>query len=213
MAAALVFVGVGCSESVGTGPSDSGSEMFVGSNVSAFELLVASVDFEDATVAQPVRERPDPSVGRPDTPANPPHPFARLLHALNLTAEQRAQVADMLGKFHECTKEAHQMMRKHQSDVIAQVKAAREEILKKLEAGEITREEAIEAIRALNARAREALRNSNIAQRIREMLVECEKSFLRSLSSILTEEQQAILKRYLNSRGFADVTVSRGVRG
>lgn len=79
-------------------------------------------------------------------------------------------------------------------------RAARKEILAKVESGEMTREEARAAIRALNERLRNALKESGIRERVREMMKSCDDTFLRALAQILTEEQRAILDRYLASR-------------
>lgn len=166
----------------------------------SFELLAQPADFQDATLEQEMRERPDPRGGDDKRGPKVRHPFGRLLNALNLTEEQRTQVAELLEKHKACADEAMSVLKEHNSELIAKAREERDAIKAKVEAGEMTREEARAAIRALNERLRNALKESGIRERVREMLKSCDDEFLRALAQILTEEQRAILERFLASR-------------
>lgn len=166
----------------------------------SFELLAQPADFYDATVEQEMREKPDDRRG--DNRRGPAvvHPFGRLLNALNLTEEQRTQVAELLRKHKACADEALAIMKQNNQAIMEKARAARAEILAQVEAGTMTREDARAAIRALNERVRNALRNNDLRERVREMLKSCDAEFLRALRQILTEEQVVIFDRWLASR-------------
>ncbi|GMV52981.1 MAG: hypothetical protein D8M52_01015 [Chlorobi bacterium] len=164
-----------------------------------FENMQTSIDVTDCSIENEMRERPDPNKGgRPDRPAF--HPWQRLINALKLTPEQQASVKDLLAKFSSCTDEARNIMKDHQLEIIQRANQARADVIAQVRAGEITRKEALEKIRAINKDAREALRNSDVAKRVREMVKNCEDEFLASLDSVLTPEQKEILKKYLDHR-------------
>lgn len=165
-----------------------------------FDLLAQPADFYDATVEQEMREKPDDRRGDHRRGPAVVHPFGRLLNALELTEEQRAQVAELLKSHKDCAGEALALMKEHNQAIMEKARAARAEILAQVEAGTMTREEARAAIRALNERVRNALRNSDLRERVREMLKSCDAEFLRGLRQILTPEQQVIFDRWLAAR-------------
>ncbi|MBI2794288.1 MAG: hypothetical protein HYX66_06545 [Ignavibacteria bacterium] len=134
------------------------------------------------------------------------HPFGRLLKALNLTDDQVSQVRGFLADHDTCVRAAMGDFKASMRGIIARAKAARAEVLAALQAGDITREQAREKIRAINADARAALKNSDARNQAREAMKACDDEFLASLKGILTEEQLAILERYLANR-------STGTRG
>ncbi len=136
----------------------------------------------------------------------PHHPFSRLIKALNLTDDQASQVRGFLADHDTCVHAAMGDLHATMREIIARAKAARLEVLAALQAGDITREEAREKIRAINAAARDSLKNSDVRNKTREAMKACDDEFLASLKSILTEEQLAILERFLANR-------STGTRG
>jgi polyhydroxyalkanoate synthesis regulator phasin len=173
----------------------------------SFDLTVDAVDFEDGTLENEIRVRPDrKDVGtsdrrgddkRPD--AGMRHPFGRLLNALNLTEEQRPQVAELLKAHHDCVKSAHALYREHMAGLFERARAARQSIIEQVKNGEITRQEGREKMHALMKALREAVNNSNVKARVEEMMKNCDNQFYRGLSQILTEEQNALLRRYIAS--------------
>jgi hypothetical protein len=201
-AAVAAIVLTSCGDTAATQPADDTYSLYVNGASSSAELLAVPQEFDDATVENEFRVKPNPTdnVGPNGGGRGIPNPFARLLQALNLTEDQRAQVATLLEEHRACATEALKVLREHNQTIIEAAKAARQEVLAKLEAGEITPEEARAAIKQINQRAREALKNSEVLQRVREMLKACDDAFIRSLSSILTEDQLAILKRWMDGK-------------
>jgi len=196
--AAGAFAGLAlsaCSDAnVSPAVDNSGTE-----EMSTYALVSAPLEFDDATIDQPVKERPNPNLD-PRGPKPMPHPFARLLKALNLTEDQALQVRTFLQEHDDCVRAAMNAMHEQQRAIIERAKAARQEVLDALKAGEITREEAKAKIHAINQAAREALKNATNRAAVKEAIKACDAAFLRQLASILTEEQMAILKRYLEGK-------------
>lgn len=178
---------------------------------SSYALLAAPLRFDDATIENEAKERPNPNVD-PKGRKPLPHPFARLIKALNLTEEQQAQVRQFLAEHDTCVKNALAMHHEQMRAIIARAKAAREEVIAAYKAGEITREEAKEKINAINQAAREALKNSTDREQIKEILKGCDDKFLRQLASILTDEQMAILKRWMEGHKDTGGDTSTGGR-
>lgn len=214
VAAFLMIVVTGCTENT-TAPADDPLNGLY-AQPSATDQLVLPVEMQDATIetdallvpneyadaieAEAVRgdnRRPSDHMNNPRLPGA----FHRLLGALNLTDEQAEKVQELLGKHHECVASALSVLREHVKTILDGVKEARHEVLAKLQAGEITREEARAAIREINARARQALKDSNVIARVREMLKACDQEFIEALKGILTPDQLEILQRWLDHRG------------
>lgn len=169
----------------------------------------------DGSVPEFVRENAagaprEANAARPENAGNPPNPFMPLLRALQLNADQRDAVGPMLAAFHDCAHAAMKKGRETHQALIESLMEKRKEIRAALEAGEITREEAIKAIRELNARARNA--SNDIRGKVREAIIECEKAFYASLADILDDKQLEVLKRWLNSRGGGDKGPAGGGR-
>lgn len=206
----VLMISTGCTETSTTSPEDDGLALYSSSTESSDGLLLP-MNVEDATldnammVSSNANDFCDNAGGevRDNGRDRKPHPgpFDRLLRALKLTTEQQAQVREFLAAHKECVSSAMQVMREATSEIIEGANAARQEVLAKLQAGEITREEARAAIREINQRAREAIKNSDVVARVREMLKSCDEEFIAKLKQILTEDQLALLDRWLNSRG------------
>ena len=198
----------GCSEA--TEPTnESASGQFVEyTELTSYDLVIGSMEIEDATFENEVRVKPDrgamgptdsrgPRDDRPDGGMR--HPFGRLLNALNLTEEQRLQVAELLKTHHDCIKSAHDIYREHVSEIMTAAREAHKGIMASYRNGEISREEARAQLQQLNRRVREALKNSNALARVREMMKACDDEFFRSLAAILDDEQRVLLRRYIAS--------------
>lgn len=210
---ALLIV-TGCTDSVTT-PADDPSDMFSGVNANSTDLVLP-VQLEDCTLETDLSVVPSPyadAIQEGDRSADDhrdgdrvgrrhiPGPFDRLLRALNLTDEQKEHVGELLKKHHDCVGEALSVLREHVKTIVDGANEARHEVIAKLRAGEITREEARAAIREINARARQAIKDSNIIARVREMLKACDQEFVDALKGMLTPEQLEILQRWLDHRG------------
>lgn len=224
IAIALVgfFVTTGCDPNT-LNPTPGTAPMFSDVNATnSFDVLESSFVITDATLDQDMHimygegdergrggrgrgpggrgpgDRSDSA--RPRSDSAHPHPYARLLTALNLTEEQRPAVAALLQAHKDCITAALEVHRAAMDALLSEAKAQRESIKAQLDAGEITREEARAALRRLNARVREAIKNSGVREEVRAMMKNCDDEFIAGLSQILTEEQKAILDRWLASR-------------
>jgi polyhydroxyalkanoate synthesis regulator phasin len=185
---------VACSE-MGSNPAE---PMAIFSNVeTTFDLNGQPVEFSDATLEIPmvVRERPSDKGSK-----GPRNPFERLLGALKLTDEQKAQVTDLLAAHKACATAALEALKAAERAIMEAAKASRDEIKAGVEAGTITRDEARQQLRDLNKATREALKNLPEREAARTALKNCDDTFLAALGSILTEDQKVILEKYIASR-------------
>lgn len=206
-ASLVVMLATGCTEQTSTSPQNVTSAVTV-PEFEASATMLLPVEVSDATIENEVRVRPNPNDDR-GTDNNQPGkrwgvqrgPFDRLLKALNLTDDQKAAVGDILHKHHDCVDAAMQTLREHVKTIVDSANAARRDVLAKLRAGEITRDEARAAMKSITERVRTALRNGNIVQRIHEMLKACDDEFVSNLKGILTPEQLDILQRWLDHQG------------
>jgi hypothetical protein len=161
-----------------------------------FELNGAPIEFTDATLDMPmaVEARPDKDKRGVRSP------FDRLLAALNLTEEQKAQVAALQEAHKACATAALEALRAAERAIMEKAKADREAIKAEVAAGTKTKEEARAAIRGINAATREALKNLPERAAAREAMKACDDRFLAGLRSLLTEDQAAILEKFLADR-------------
>lgn len=207
--AACLMVFTGCTDAVTTQPSDVAGEALTSGYEPTADLIIPS-DIYDGSVENEVRVKENPRDFRDKNDDRRPRflhgPFDRLLRALKLTEEQKGQVGEFLAAHKECVGAAMQVLRDHVSTIMEEANQARADVIEKLRAGEITREEARAAIREINQRAREALKNSDVIARVREMLKACDEEFIEKLKGILTPEQLEILQRWLDHRGSGDPT-------
>lgn len=161
-----------------------------------FELNGAPIEFVDATFDMPMAVE-----GRPDNDKRGIRsPFDRLLAALNLTDEQKAQVRSLQEAHKACATAALEALRAAERAVLDKAKADREALKAEVAAGTKTKEEARAAIRAINAATREALKNLPERAAAREAMKACDDAFLAGLRGLLTEDQAVILERFLADR-------------
>jgi hypothetical protein len=200
LALSLVIL-TGCDQMTPTAPADETSSMLISNPQSSADMFMTDVQVEDATLENEVRVKPNPNDRGGERPeVGRPGPFDRLLKALSLTSDQALKVRVLLDEHKKCVEAALLVFKESNASIIEAANAARKDVLAQLEAGEITREEARAAIRSINESARAAIKNNPVTARVREMLKACDEEFLRQLASLLTDEQMAILKRYLDSR-------------
>ncbi|MBC8124681.1 MAG: hypothetical protein H7X70_03005 [Candidatus Kapabacteria bacterium] len=166
-----------------------------------FDLNAYPMEINDPTMETMMSERPDPNVGRPAR-----NPFSDLLRHLNLTAEQKVTVDRLLASHSDCVKAALENLRAAEKAIVQAARAAAEAVKQQVKDGTLTREEAREQLRAISKRTHEALRNLPGREEARAAIKACDESFIRGLSEILTEDQLAILKRWLASRNHGGTT-------
>jgi len=141
------------------------------------------------------------------------HPFGRCLNQLDLSDEQVAAIREALLAHQECVHGAMEAYRTYMTDLLGKARDARHEIIAKVRAGEMTREEARDALRAIHERIRAAIESDGVRERIRTMLQGCDEDFRTALSSILTEEQLAQLRDCMNPFDDEDPSGDTGTGG
>ena len=117
-----------------------------------------------------------------------------LLRKLHLDKEQRAEFRKILISYRECVKEVMESSAAERQEIIKRAREARMEIIKKYRAGEISREEAIKALRVLYTKVKKAM--DDLIDK--DALCDCYIRMLRQLYSILTPRQQQIFKVWLS---------------
>ena len=191
--AALTFGLTACTEN-GAGPVDPAG-ITVDMSTS-FDLNAFPIEFTDASLDQPMMERPDPNKGRPVRT-----PFADILRRLNLSEDQQSAVQGLLASHNDCVKSALEALRAAEKAILEAAKAEAEAIKQQAKDSVITREEARTQLRALNQRTREALKSLPGREEARAAIKACDDAFIAALRGILDENQTAMLDRWLASRG------------
>ncbi|MCX6141501.1 MAG: hypothetical protein NTX15_11895 [Candidatus Kapabacteria bacterium] len=161
----------------------------------SFDLNATPTEINDATMDMMMSERPDPNKGKPVR-----NPFAELLKHLNLTADQQAAVEGLLASHRECVSAALESLRAAEKEIISAARTAAEAVKQQVKDGTLTRDEARAQLRAISERTRQALKALPGREEARKAMKSCDDAFLRGLSEILTPEQTAILKRWVESR-------------
>lgn len=203
--AAFTFGLTACTEN-GAGPVDPAG-ITVDMSTS-FDLNAFPTEFTDASLDQPIVERPDPNKGRPVRT-----PFADLLRRLNLTSEQQTAVQALLASHNDCVKAALEALRAAEKAILDAAKAEAEAIKQQAKDSVITREEARTQLRALNQRTREALKSLPGREEARAAVKACDDAFIAALRGLLDEKQVSILDSWLTRRVKKSGDDDKGPRG
>lgn len=116
-------------------------------------------------------------------------PLARILYALQLTDDQKAQIKDFMIAFRDCHKNAMLALRESEKEIIQPFNEQRRTIIEALKNGEITREEAQQQMQQLNMDLRNALQNNPARLAACEAMKECRRNLLTSIEGILNPDQ------------------------
>ena len=203
--AAFTFGLTACTEN-GAGPMDPAG-IAVDMSTS-FDLNAFPTEFTDASLDQPMVERPDPNKGRPVRT-----PFVDLLRRLNLTSEQQTAVQALLASHNDCVKAALEALRAAEKAILDAAKAEAEAIKQQAKDSVITREEARTQLRALNQRTREALKSLPGREEARAAVKACDDAFIAALRGLLDEKQVSILDSWLTRRVKKSGDDDKGPRG
>ncbi|HOK14588.1 MAG TPA: hypothetical protein PLU67_00335 [Candidatus Kapabacteria bacterium] len=134
-------------------------------------------------------------------PNKPPFKIGMLLRMLELDSAQREQVKIFAQELEDCIKEYRQMLREAQRAIIENANAQRREIMEQLKTGEITREQAMQALRQLREETRIAMETDEDIATARQGLKDCHDAFLENVKSILTTKQLDIWNRFFGIKG------------
>jgi len=185
-----VFGLTGCDQGSATEPTTTDDVLML---TMPAPLMEAS-EVEEGTIENEMRLRhPEGDRAR--------HPLARLFRALELTDEQKVTARELVTAHGDCVRSVLERLRASEAEILAPYREERAAIVAKVRAGELTREEARPLLRQLALDAREALKANPLREEARAALEECRTTFYRSFRAILTEEQAAILDRWINHEG------------
>ncbi len=207
MMAAISFGLTACSDN-GVTPVDAAG-ISVDMSTS-FDLNAFPMEFSDASLDQPMMERPDP---KSDKGGRVRTPFGDLLARLNLTPEQKTAVEALLVSHNDCVKTALEALRAAEKAILEAAKAEEKAIKQQAKDGAITREEARTQLRALNQRTREALKSLPGREEARAAVKACDDAFIAALRGLLDEKQTGMLNSWLERRGKKPSDDDKGPRG
>ena len=130
-------------------------------------------------------------------PKGPGSHLAPVLFRLGLDRDQVRQLVEIIWQHRGASRDAFEGLRDANADLIELANAERRSIVEAYRAEEITREEAIEQLRALNQRTREAIRNNPANDPYLREICENRLSLFEDIRSILTGDQVALWDGWL----------------
>jgi hypothetical protein len=125
--------------------------------------------------------------------------LGRILRALDLSEEQRAAISEDLLAHHDCMREAMLALREAEYELISAANEDRRAIYEQLRNGELTREEAQEAIRQIFEDLRNDLENDEGVQAARAAVEDCFDTLFENIAGELTEEQLEMWNEWLEN--------------
>lgn len=137
---------------------------------------------------KPLPPKPDPN--------RPPLKLGMLLRMLELDSAQRLLVKGFFEEFEDCVKEYRIALREAQRAIIENANAQRRAIMESLKAGEITREQAWQALKELREQTRQEMETNEDIVAAREGIKDCHDALLENIKSILTPKQLAIWNKF-----------------
>jgi hypothetical protein len=124
-------------------------------------------------------------------PKGPGSHLAPVLFRLGLDRDQVRQLLEVIWQHRGASRDAFEGLRDANEALIERANAERRAIVEAYRAEEITREEAIRQLRALNERTREAIRNNPANDPYLQQICENRLSLFEDIRSILTGDQVA----------------------
>ena len=101
----------------------------------------------------------------------------------------------------DCAKAVRDALRASEQALMEPFKAQRDEVKAKVEAGEITKDEARALVREINAAAREALKSNPERAAAQAALQACRDAFIAGLRAVLTPDQIVVLDQWIADPG------------
>jgi Spy/CpxP family protein refolding chaperone len=209
LAIALMTIGliafVGCNK-LNDPVSPNTQELILSANIPAETEMCIPSQLNEATLDKPAMLlTPNDDPFYPMRPIKFMTPLGRILKELNLTDEQKAQIREFFNAYHDCVKSAMTALRESEKQILDQANQARRQVMEQLKSGAIDRQTAMEQLRQINQRTREALINNPVRQQTLEQLKNCWDTLISNIKSVLTDEQNALfdqlLAKYRDNRG------------
>lgn len=170
---------------------DLNSEAFA---VAGFDDFISNV--EDATLEREMTMSPMFPGGRfhqrkPGHLFGPGAHLGKILRELGVAREQMPEIRELLVAQRDCAKEPLDNLRAANQDLIDAANAQRRAVLDSVRSGELTREQAHERIKAINASTRAAIESNPANAPLLQALCDCRNTLFAAVRALLTEEQQA----------------------
>ncbi len=120
-----------------------------------------------------------------------PIKFEGAFRQLGLSDDQKNAIKALLKSHKDCLVSAREAFLAANEEALAAAKTARQAIVAEVKAGTITRDEAKEAIKAVNQTLRESIEANGSREETKAALQACFDSFDASIEAILTPDQLA----------------------
>lgn len=127
----------------------------------------------------------------------PALPLGQILRQLKLTPEQVEQVKAIMLTHRDCQRTARIAFHQAIQKFIEEAAAARLEVKAKVDAGEITLEQARTMIKAINEKLRQNIQESGELEKLQVSLKACNETMINAIRSILNDEQKARFDKWL----------------
>lgn len=124
-------------------------------------------------------------------------PLGQILRQLQLTPEQVEQVQAIMLTHRYCQRTARIAFHEALQSYFEAAGLARQEVRAKLEAGEITLEEAWAAIKAINEKLRADIQESGELEKLQAALKGCTDTMIDAIKSILNDDQKARFDKWV----------------
>lgn len=112
-----------------------------------------------------------------------------ILRKLNLSDDQKAKVGDLMKAYHESMKPLVQQFRDANKSIVEAANTERKAIAQDLKDGKITRQEAMDKIKALNQKTKNAIDTNPASIEIKAKMCDLTKKLLADIKALLTGDQ------------------------
>lgn len=116
-------------------------------------------------------------------------PLFRIIKALSLTEDQLGMVREQMNLLRECVKLAREEVYSSIQGIVESARLERQIIITAVKNGEITREDAIAQLRALNMRVKTQIEESGVRLMLCERVRDCHNKLFAAMDRILIGEQ------------------------
>lgn len=116
--------------------------------------------------------------------------LGKAFRLLKLTDEQKEKVRGLMKTYNESMKELLKDFREANAEIVKKANADRKAIVDKIKSGEMTREEAKEALKTLNEKTRAAIEAKRDTIAVKDKMCAARATLFRSVNSILNETQK-----------------------
>lgn len=194
-----MILGMSACTQNGTTPSDDVFShalfMSAGDYIENIEYLEAQIDRDPMILNEITHERVQNGMlfgGK-----EPVLPLGQILRQLKLTPDQVEQVKAIMLVHRDCERAARIEFHQALQAFFEAAAAARLEVKTKLDAGEITPEDARAQIKAINEKLRADVQASGELEKLQAKLKACTETMLREIRNVLNDDQKVRFDKWL----------------